>query len=68
MLGVKDYNSNTNLQFMDGMGNINSDGDSPVQPGYAFIDHLKNDLHPTMKPITLLSKLITDGSIVKETY
>ena len=61
VLGRKDYNSKHEFCLYGWYGKHKFYGDFSTTV-LCFDKPLKNDLHPTMKPIQLLSKLIKDGS------
>lgn len=61
VLGRKDYNSKHEFCLYGWYGKHKFYGDFSTTV-LCFDKPLKNELHPTMKPIQLLSKLINDGS------
>lgn len=63
VLGRKDYNSKHEFCLYGWYGKHKFYGDFSTTV-LCFDKPLKNDLHPTMKPIELLAKLIKDGSPV----
>lgn len=62
VLGRKDYNSKHEFIFYGWKTHHRFYGESNEVSVQDFARPAKNDLHPTMKPIPLLVKLIKDGS------
>jgi len=67
VLGRKDYNSKHEFIVYCWRGTHKFYGDGSAVTVLEFDRPLKSDLHPTMKPVALIEKLIKDGSPVNAT-